>query len=238
MGINIRFEGICTQVRLKTAIGKVYHRAVLVHGEHKHKIKKHKVPPHHAFLQIDQLDIKDVSEEIRGETLRCLITQPDGNWQLTHARLFVENAVDGKPEYDSSADFYSLKELTPDFGELSQPVVYGNDAACHFDVGSGFFEGEQTPRGSRFTRLRIETAGAPILRIEDMKSGGSGTIELQEDATIVVKNTGGKRGESKHDFLLHYLTAATMPSDPKVPEDNSPPGNEGLGPGCSNSMYP
>lgn len=237
--VTIRFEGICTQVRLPQPDRHVYHRAVLVHGQH--KVHKHKIPPHEAFLQIDQLDIEEVSQNIRDEGLHCLITQTDGNWRMNGARVFVENARAGVPEYHPSSNFYSLKKLTPDFGELSRKVVYGKHAACHFEVGSGVFDGEKTPRGSWFTRLRIETDGdAPILRIEDMNGGGSGTIRLKPDAMVVVKNTGGKRGDTKHDFLLHYLTADTMPADPQVPpdDDNTRPGNEGLGPGCSNSNYP
>ena len=233
--INIRFEGICTQIKLGQP-GR-FHRAVLVHAETGKFVEGADIPPHYAFLEVDSFIIQDLQGL---QSLPCLEQQHDGNWQLNGARIRVANAVNAGITYQpSSYDIPSLTKLTPDFGALSKDVVLGTNAACHFDINSGTFSGVKAPRGSWNTLVEITTTDDfAVLAIEDMAGNGAGTLTLTSGSTITVSNTGGKEtGDADYDFLLHYLTAQILPFDAKIPPE-LPEGGEGLGPGCSNSNYP
>lgn len=248
--VTIHFEGICTQVKLPVNIGSTLHRVVLVHAESGATINNNRIPPHDAFLEVDQLDL--LEPPFGG--VSSLVQQGDGNWQVRGTRISVANAVAGGVTYDpSSFNVPSLTTLTPDFGPLSSSVVFGSAAACHFDVSSGTFTASQTPGLAFFTTLVVQTKDDyVVLDVEDMTGPGTGQIRLRSGATIVMTNIGVKTGESDEDFLLHYLTAEHLPADAKVPDITGlVPGSsaplpasdvvqsfEALGPGCSNSNFP
>lgn len=243
--INIRFEGICTQIKLAQAIGRTLHRVVMVHGEGGLVLEGRPIPPHRTFLTIDDTTLR--CADVAG--VSCLREQTDGNWQLCGARLTVKDAAGSAVTYDASTyEVPSLTRLTPDFGSLSQKVVFDADAASHFDVSSGTFTAGQMAGGAWYTTLTVTTVGDGdvVLDIEDLAAGKSGSLTFASESTIVVKNTGGKTGDSASDFLLHYLTASVFPKDaavppvPLLPNDGecSNVGDEMLGPGCSNSNFP
>src|SRR6185503_3653476 len=140
----------------------------------------------------------------------------------------------------SSYDVPSLTKLTPDFGALSKDVVFGTNAACHFDINSGTFRGVQAPRGAWYMLVDITTTDDfAVLAIEDMAGNGVGTLTLTSGSSITISNSGDKdTGDADFDFLLHYLTAQVLPFDAKIPPIVDPGSGEGLGPGCSNSNFP
>jgi len=240
--LTIQFQGICTQIKLPQAVGTTLHRVVMVHAEDGKDLYGHLIPPHRTFLMINGIDI-------RGEDtgrLQSLRHTEDGNWQLLGTRLAVQNAASRGVTYDAPTyDVPSLTLLAPDFGPLSQEVVYGTDAAGHFDVSSGTFTAETMAGGAFYTTLEVETGGDGnvVLELQDLVGGETGSLTLKSGSTIQVTNTGGRYTDTQWDFLLHYLTAQTLPPDPGVPPAMIEPAAsakmwEPLGPGCSNSNYP
>lgn len=243
--IDIRFEGICTQIKLPQAVGSTLHRVVMVHAEEGCDLEGKQIPPHRTFLCIDDTTLVDAN--VGG--VSSLMQQTDGSWQLYGARLTVNNAAGNSVTYDASTyDVPSLTTLTPDFGALSPEVVFGTNAASHFDISSGTFTAAQMAGGAFYTTVTVTTSSEPVVvGVQDLIGGNSGTLTFLSGSTIVVKNTGNKiEGDTAFDFLLHYLTASRFPPDAKVPPPTEPlPGashinfsDEVLGPGCSNSTFP
>ena len=249
--ITIHFEGICTQIKLPEPVGTTRHRTVMVHAEETTIIDGFEIPPHWTFLIIDPADL--LAANIGN--LQSLAQQPDGNWQLLGTRMSIHDSA-GELVYDPSTDHVpKLTKLTPDFGELSSTVVYGTDAAGHFDVAHGTFKAAKMVGGAWYTSLDVETLStAVVLDLEDLIGGNTGSLTFKPDSKIMVTNTGGQIiGDKPWDFLLHYLCAEVMPPNPRYPgepptraaqarEKKTPAGKvnnwEPLGPGCSNSNYP
>jgi hypothetical protein len=258
--LTIHFEGICTQIKLTQPIGDVLHRVVLVHAEHGRELYGQDVPPHLAFLAMDEGATVLAADLGAFAGNPALIQQPDGSWQLFGVRLRVANAAATGVTYTpSSFDIPSLTTLAPNFGPLSPSVVFQTDAACHFDVSSGTFSAEAMAGGAFRTSLDITTTDAsPVLLIETLSPDGtspvSGSLTLSSGSTIVVSNTGGGLFDKMFDFYLHYLTAQTLPINAGLPKEalmatagfgGQEVGrrpvhtqDEALGPGCSNSNFP
>lgn len=234
--INVHFVGICTHITLPEPAGRASHRAVMVHGETGMFLLDLWIPPHRTFLMFDPTTL------IAADTvaLPTMALQPDGNWQLLGTRLSVRNAVTGEVHYDESMkNIPSLTKLTPDFGALSQQVVFGADAAAHFDVASGRFSAGQLAGGSWYVSLHVDTTSEHVeLALQDLGVAATGMLTFRSGSTIVISNTGGSLFDKAWDFLLHYKTAQVMPPDPRWPGESPLLDFELLGPGCSNSTYP
>lgn len=235
--ITIHFVGICTQIKLPEPIGPVVHRTVMVHGEIGMFLEEHWIPPHRTFLMVEPTNLlaADVS------TLQTVVPQPDGNWQLIGTHLEVKHAVSGDVHYDENMkNIPSLTKLTPDFGPLSEQVVFGSDAAAHFDVTSGRFEAARLAGGSWYASLHVHTTSEHVeLALRDLNNTiATGTLTFRSGSTIVVSNTGGSLFDKEWDFLLHYKTAQYMPPHPHYPGESPLIADEVLGPGCSNSNFP
>lgn len=240
--LTIQFQGICTQIKLPRAVGTTLHRVVMVHAEDGRDLYGHAIPPHRTFLMVNAADIlgADIGR------LQSLRHMEDGNWQLLGTRLAVQNTAPLGVTYEPSTyDVPSLTLLAPEFGPLSQTVVYGTDAAGHFDVSGGTFTAQTMAGGAFYTTLVVETAGDGnvVLELQDLVGGETGSVTLKSGSVIQVTNTGGRLTDTPWDFLLHYLTAQTLPPDPGVPAAMIEPAVsatmwEPLGPGCSNSNYP
>jgi hypothetical protein len=235
--ITIQFVGICTQIKLPEAVGTTLHRAVMVHAEVGAVMEGMWIPPHRTFLMINPTTLRAANLG----ALQSVALQQDGNWQLLGTRLTVQDYTgDGVTYEQSMEELPSLTTLTPDFGPLSQTVVYGPDAAGHFDVASGTFSGGHLGGSSLYAALVVNTSTDDVvLALQDLAMPeNTGTLTFLSGSTIVIANTGGSLLDKPWDFLLHYLTAETMPPDARYPGESARGAMEVLGPGCSNSNFP
>jgi hypothetical protein len=243
--LTIHFEGICTHILQGPTVPSlpVPRRIVLVHAEEGKCIHGHSIPPHRAFLKVDSLNIRTMNPS----STPFLVPQPDGNWQIKGARIRVNNPLSrsGDPNPDQPIQSMpSLKQLTPTLCGLSQEVVFGSDAACHFDVTAGTFSGRETGGGSFDAILKVTTKDSnPCLIIEDITAPPRTEpvrLTLNSGTTVTIANIGTLgAGDTPQDFLLHYLVLQCIPAHPGIPPEKFTRADfDGLGPGCSNSNYP
>mgnify|MGYP003576307916 CR=1 FL=1 len=129
----------------------------------------------------------------------------------------------------------------------------GTSVACVFELTNGLLSAHRkTERGAGISVLTSQVEGDPVLCFwpYGVPSAAS-TITLRRGASMVITNLPDKAEgvDRPQDFLLHYLTMKTFPSEAGVLTEANVQcpiemgaDDAGLGiyvgPGCSNSNYP
>ena len=243
MSITIEFQGVCTNFQPSELNGNVLppglDRVVLVNADREITIDGRLIPPHKAWLQLPT----GPSIALAGCTLE--IANPAQPGSLSY-----------QPSYLSVIP--NLTVLTAGANEILGPpspaVVSGNDpavASCYFDFVSGAFSGCVNVAAA-VTRVLVETDGDPVLRLTPFPGSPMlpQTFQPPSGSTLRVIHA-AENEDQPFDFLLHYLTAATMPPDPPIaPPISGPPCSTSTAASdvgiqklvvissCSNSTYP
>jgi hypothetical protein len=262
--ITVTFWGICTYIRDR-------HRFVLVNAasreiiEDNPKLAGRGIDPHFARLHIHPEDV------IRIGALPIATIPGDGMLEMKLEQVLLTIANPALP-----TEVLAVNECVPHLShysnlELGPPnpsTVHGDATmAAFFDVPSGDLRGyrrhtndsdrrgyrKDVQDGSCVNVLTTETLGDPVLTITPFGGTFSTAITLRSGASVLITNLPNpeKGADRDEDFILHFLTADTIPTDATFPRagdafstcpvrDDLEDGGIGLyvGPGCSNTNYP
>jgi hypothetical protein len=194
------------------------------------------------FLMLPQtIDLDCVSSNGAGDT-----------YDLNRVSLQVANA---KPPFATDATLGIVPHLTElGAGEANTGVILDGDdpVGAYFDIDAGTLSASVTSGGAVITTLRVETFGAPILRLKCIDHGAPIDVELPEPdpavpVTLSIANLAVGGEDNENDYLLDFRVCQNMPADPKPPKPAGLSTGEGeLDPripddfssACSNSNYP
>lgn len=226
--VTITFMGICTHFEGGSPSWlPVAHRVVLVNASNlSQPLANQPIPPHYATL-----------------------TTPDQVVPMAGQTLTVQDAV-GPLTLNMWDLVPNLTELMQDFGGLGPPsmsVVIGQNPAlagyCDFNSGA-FVAMQSSPEGEVMTAVTVQTTSpdvtlvlTPFPTTLSAVAPAPTQITLPSPANVTVQNIStDQEFNSEFHFYLNYLTAATFPADPQLPQQQLST-NVG-GPGCSNTNYP
>lgn len=256
---TVHFEGICTHVLLpRPTDDGVVHRTVLVNAQKPVELFGEQMVPHIGYLVVptDSIIVPNDLDLLGDTFVRQADTGECSVWRLSGVRIRILNEAADAVVPQGATGAPSLTRLADqDFG-LNEDVVYGSDAACHFDITRGTFHTTTDGLGAWRVALSVPVADEHVMveitRLDD-PTGVSGTLELSAPSSIGVSNV-CDGSDKPYDFYLHYLIADPLPAKPGMPSDvtpvttdataTRPAGSSGptfsfeLGPGCSNSNYP
>ena len=241
--VTVTFDGICTfisQASISPPMNVDY-RVVLLNVSGDNTVGSvMRIPPHTA-----KMTIGGTVTNLTGQAISIQVTVPPG---------------EQPPPFTLDPSFAqfmpNLTELVNPIETLGPPsadVVTGNRAdlvAAYFDITAGTLSASvdtgptsasfqarlviSAPAGSTFTLIQAGFGGAP-----------SETTPLQSGAIVALSNSASPQEEQDKPgshFLLHYLTAAQLPSAPQIPQVSQVPFTETHDVpgtlGCSNSTYP
>jgi hypothetical protein len=242
--VTVHFVGICTHFSQATLLRVSQspsstplpkHRVVLVNATDGLVVHETRIPPHIPMLAFGEEQIA-----LSGCTVRL---------RTESASLPLE------PTFADS--FYALPNLTrlmrslQAFGDPSAEVVLDQDpkqTACYFDIDFGTLSACLDQNGAAVATLEVTSPDPIMLEVTPWDPPSSGTSHRLPSGTVVwVVNTDEPGIASNYpfvDFLLHYMTARTMPHTPQVPHalllERCPFDHpyQTVGAGCSNSNYP
>jgi hypothetical protein len=243
--VTVRFIGICThfsqatllrvsQSPSSTALPK--QRVVLVNATAGLVVHETRIPPHIPRLAFGQEQIA-----LTGCTVRLR--------KETSASLPLELTL--TDTFSALPNLTALMQSLPAFGEPSAEVVLDQDpkrTACYFDIDFGTLSACLDQNGAAVATLELESPDPITLEITSWDPSLPGMSHPLPSGTVVsVVNVDDPRIASNYpfvDFLLHYMTARTMPHTPQVPHALLLPHcpfdhpYQTVGAGCSNSNYP
>ncbi|HYI08125.1 MAG TPA: hypothetical protein VEK57_03555 [Thermoanaerobaculia bacterium] len=235
MSVQISFTGICTFVS-QTTVPELPGpwRAVVVNSfSTGGSVRGIPVNEHRALMVIER----------PGEPTQELL--------LSGTRMFLTSRG-APPPFNPLPTFGLLPNLTllmKDLEPLGPPsgaVVLESDpalASAYFDVTMGTLSAALTQEFAATTMLNVDTTDTLTLVMEPFGTDPPSSIPLPPGTTIIIANedTGPRSEAIAVDFLIHYLTAATLPLVPQVPQEIHLPFIDvtcTAGAGCSNSTYP
>jgi len=183
--------------------------------------------------------------------LDCVASNGAGDtFELHRVTLSVPNA---KPPFVLDPTLESVPHLRDlGAGEADRGVILDGrePVAAYFDVEAGTLSAcvNGGRDGAVITTLRMETSGAPKLRVKCMDGDGAKDLEFSEDSVVLsIANLAIDGKDNDADYLLNFKVCQSMPEHPKPPV--TPEGLPKCGPqdpritddfnsACSNSNYP
>ena len=211
--LYFQFEGICTNFKFfENPQLPVLHRVVLPAVANFTSVFGRHVDSHVASYAIGE----------------------ENDLPLDGVVVTVDNAVGNGCTYDPSYDAVPrlgtlMRNARKELSGPSLPALLGMNrdlVAAYFDFNSASFSAcssATTDRGAAITRVRVETEGDPILTMRGFAKSliGGGDVfssqPLASPTTIYVSNESTEKTGGDNDFLLSYLLAATLPTDPELP---------------------
>jgi hypothetical protein len=241
--VTVRFIGICThfsqatlsrvsQSTSSTPLPK--QRVVLVNATEGLVVHETRIPPHIPMLAFgeEQIALPGCTVGLRTDSSASLPLE------LTET-------------FDALPNLTQLMRSLPAFGEPSAEVVLDQDpkrSACYFDIDFGTLSACQDRNGAAVATLEVESPDPITLEITPWDPSIPGMSHpLSSGMVVWVVNIDDPGIFSTYpfvDFLLHYMTARTMPHTPQVPHAFLLPRcpfdhpYQTVGAGCSNSNYP
>ncbi|HEX2060118.1 MAG TPA: hypothetical protein VHK90_05210 [Thermoanaerobaculia bacterium] len=231
--VTVYFIGICTHIsRTTLADLPAKQRVVLVNARHGKEVKSLVITPHAPLL-----------------------TLPDQTLRLDGATMSLQTANQSTLALQYDDTFANVPNLTmlmqgvATLGPPSRAVVLERDplhAAGYFDIDFGTLSAAQDGNGAAVVSLQA-TSSDPIYLVNQPWDGPAETLAIPSGSILMVANVDeDPQRDLSHpaiDFLLHYVTAETMPAIPQVPQTIDLPQTVThpfftVGAGCSNSNYP
>lgn len=233
--VTVWFVGICTHFwpDFNPALDGI-HRVVLVNASAGADIRGVSIDPHTASIWMSS---NDQQIDLHGCTLTLTTTNP-------HPPAVTRDA-----SFDALPQLALLMETVEPIGAPASSVLFDRDpqrTAAHFDIGAGTLYACQDENDTAFAKLVLEGDAPFTLQLERW-NGSTETFSLPDGTEVVVANADAQLDPTAPpaaDFLLHYLTAAQMPTAPQVPQSIDVPACTvqfpmgTVGAGCSNSNYP
>lgn len=245
--IKVTFWGICTYI-------EAHQRMVLVNAGDSAiiggnpKLAGRGIDPHHARLHIRLEDLVSIGPlTVHSVSAIGHIRLNLGQVTLSIANTMEPRLLDRQNQCLPHLDPLAKGELGPP----NEATEHGNDTmSCFFNIDSGVLAGRAASNGGAGVNiLTVQTLGDPQLTITKFSGGPTMEIRLRSGASVLITNLPDldeKGADRDADFLLHYLTAGSIPTDAGAPAtvDCPPEDIDDAGApmfvsaGCSNSNYP
>jgi hypothetical protein len=254
--INVTFWGICTVIREEgnPRIALVAAREDVIRDNC--HLSDRGIDPHFARVHIRTRDIVAIGSLPVAFRARLLTDNVAEDWmrfdlsyvgmKILHMTQSLEMSVSCLPHLLAMGHFSEAD------GPAVATDVGGTSMACVFELTHGLLSAYRTEGGAAISLLTSQVERDPVLCFWPYgEPSRVSTITLRRGASIVITNLPDKAEGVDHpeDFLLHYLTLTTFPSDagiateadmqcPLAVDIEDADLELYVGPGCSNSNYP